>query len=765
MESIFDVLVAGAGPAGSEFAYRMARLGYRVLVLEKGPLNREKPCGGGIQTQEIIEFGPLPDNVVERYIETATVIAPNGGVLKVPKYLEACGATVKRSVYDRWLSHRAEESGALYRDYCRVVAADVHPTGVTLYAETPDERIALKGRLLAIATGYSSPKLVNSLGIPNFIISNYAVATQCWIQFDEDTIDRRIGNTIEIYCGDSVVPQGYAWIFPKREIVAVGLGCTSTVQKRGNTNLRTRLNRFIQHHPIASRKLSGGKVVRKDGGPIPFFVASCLTAPSVLILGDAGGFGNAIHGGGIYQARKSAAIAEPYAQEYIENRTASSLTAYEKAARDHFNEYEGRWDVKMRPFFWEDDLINMTVHQASKGDRQIPHAIGIILNSDQPHKVAYNMLEPRMLDLIHDCLREKTKKYRSLVDASINALFQSDTLVNRAARHILCAKAKRIRASLALIATEAAGGDAEAALPMAIGFELLHTASLIHDDIMDDAKTRRDRQSVHCVYGVNMAITAGDLLIFEAYRQLLSLAAHFRHERVNAVLHIFSNCAAQTCCGQADDLTFDNRNGTVDEYLAMVRKKTGSMIEAPLEGGAALAGATTEWQQKFRDFGYQLGTAFQIVDDAIDYLGSEDKAYKTLGNDLLRKKGSAMMICCRERCNRREQEILSSTIERYQNSGEIEHIKPVLELLYKYNAIGLTQRLCGQYIDQARTSLKNIGKEPARTTLDAIARIVGYWGLLEAKIPDDEKLPSADSSLVNQGQNLPALIRKQSATS
>jgi flavin-dependent dehydrogenase len=103
-----DVVVAGAGPAGSEFAYRMARRGYRVLVFERDALDREKPCGGGIQTQEILEFGALPNDVVERPIGSARIVAPDGGVMELP----ACGATVKRSVYDRWLSRRAEEAGA-----------------------------------------------------------------------------------------------------------------------------------------------------------------------------------------------------------------------------------------------------------------------------------------------------------------------------------------------------------------------------------------------------------------------------------------------------------------------------------------------------------------------------------------------------------------------------------------------------------------------------------------------------------------------------
>ncbi len=739
MRDSYDVLVAGAGPAGSEFAYRMARLGYRVLVLERGPLEREKPCGGGIQTQEIIEFGPLPDSVVERHIQTAKIVAPDGGILEVPKYLEACGATVKRSVYDRWLSKRAEQAGATFRPYCHVVAAELGDKSATVYAETPEGRVALNGRLLAVAAGGTAGRLTRSLGLKAFASENCAVAAQYWIALEKELIDERIGDTIEIYTGSSVISRGYAWIFPKRDVVTVGLGCEMAMLAKGQNSLRVRLDDFIENHPIASKKLLTGKIVHRDGGPIPFFIASRLTAPSTLLLGDAGGFGNAIHGGGIYQARKSAALAEPHAQAFLENGSSTSLDAYAEEAREHFSEYEGKWDVKMRPFFWEDDLVNVTVRRASEGDRQIVSAMGIILNSDRSHKDAYLMLEPRMLDLIHDCLRAKTRKYRAMVNEALDGLFQKDTILERVIRHILFADAKRVRASLALMATEAAGQEPESALPMGIGFELLHTASLIHDDIMDDAQTRRGRPCAHRVFGTELAITAGDALVFEAYQQILQLSSRYASDRLAAVLGIFGACAAQTCRGQADDLTFPHEDATMRQYLQMVRRKTGSMIEAPLQGGAVLGDAPPSWQRRFRQFGRDLGIAFQIVDDAIDYLGSEEKARKTLGNDLRRNKGSAMLIYCRQQCNREERDTMARSIEQFRISGNMVYLNAILELLRKYDAIGFTQRLCQFYVNRARRMIRDIGREPARTGLDEVAQIVGYWGLLSSRLPHDQK--------------------------
>lgn len=731
-----DVVVAGAGPAGSEFAYRMASLGYRVAVLERDVLDREKPCGGGIQAQEILEFGPLPADVVERHIGTVKMIAPHGGVLDIPQLLPVCGATVKRSVYDRWLSRRAEEAGARFLPESRVLAAEAGLDGVTLHAETPGGRLNIRGRLCAVAAGGTARELMESLGFASFKAGDYAVTAQYWIELGRDVIDRHFGDTIELYVGSSVVPRGYAWIFPKRDVVTVGMGCDAAVLGAERMRLRARLDRFIAEHPLAAGKLAAGRIVRVDGGPIPFFVVPRLTAPATLLLGDAGGFGNAIHGGGIYQARKSAAIAAPHARNFLERGGQQALDAYAREVRAHFSEYEGRWDVKMRPFFWEDDLVDATVRRAANGDRGLVDAMGIILNSDRSHEVAYRLLEPRALDLVHDCLRHRTERHRPIVERALADVFGGTDALDIAVRHSLLGDAKRIRASLALLATEAAGGDAEAALPVAVAFELLHTASLVHDDIMDEADVRRGRPCAHRAFGTGVAITAGDALIFEAYQRLLTLSARVNGGRVEEVLRIFSSCALGTCRGQTRDLTFPTDSGTLLGYLRMIRWKTGSMIEAPLTAGAVLANADPICRRQFARFGRLLGMAFQIVDDAIDYLGNEGHARKTLGNDLRRRSGSPMLVYSRMRSSRSEAAAMDAATARFSTSGDPNDLAVVVELMRQHDAIGASQRLCAGYVARARRIIVNVGVEPARSDLDQIARIVGYWGLLAASLPE-----------------------------
>ena len=255
---------------------------------------------------------------------------------------------------------------------------------------------------------------------------------------------------------------------------------------------------------------------------------------------------------------------------------------------------------------------------------------------------ARSRTEPGEFRLVADRLCKRLRPYRHMVELALEPLFTADTPLDRAIRHALYGNAKRVRASLALIASEAAGGRASDALPVAVAFELLHTASLIHDDIMDGALVRRGRSCVHRVFGTNLAITAGDALIFEAYRALLKLFR--RNPKGERAIEIFTSCAARTCRGQSLDLDFQDNSASLRQYLRMVRAKTGSMIEAPIECAAILAGAPRPWCDGFREYGRSLGIAFQITDDVTDYLGSEAKTGKTLGNDLRNGAGSALLI-------------------------------------------------------------------------------------------------------------------------
>jgi geranylgeranyl pyrophosphate synthase len=333
--------------------------------------------------------------------------------------------------------------------------------------------------------------------------------------------------------------------------------------------------------------------------------------------------------------------------------------------------------------------------------------------------------------LVVDRLCERLRPYRRMVESALEPMFAADTPLDRAVGHALFANAKRVRASLALITCEAAGGRACDALPIAVAFELLHTASLIHDDIMDGALVRRGRPCVHHVFGTSLAITAGDALIFEAYRVLLKLFAGC--EEAERAIEIFTSCAAKTCRGQALDLDFPQSSASLRQYLRMVRAKTGSMIEAPVECAALLAGAPRAWCDGFREYGHCLGIVFQITDDATDYFGSEATTGKTLGNDLRNGAGSALLIYARHACSPPQRVALADAIRESRASHAGDAAARIVGIMREQGAIDWTQRLCARYADRALRALQGIGVEPARTELAAIATTIGRWRIFRSQ--------------------------------
>jgi geranylgeranyl diphosphate synthase type II len=233
-----------------------------------------------------------------------------------------------------------------------------------------------------------------------------------------------------------------------------------------------------------------------------------------------------------------------------------------------------------------------------------------------------------------------------LIDAGIEARFQAGTgfpaALQGAMRHLLFPGGKRLRPIFALAAAEAVGGSAEAALPIAVAVELVHTYSLIHDDLpcMDDDATRRGRPTVHVAYDEATAVLAGDALLTEAFAVLAESGPHSRDaETALRTVHCLAMAAgaAGLVGGQADDLLFSSRTeagqqgaaarsgsgapveGTDYGRLAFIHaRKTAALFQAAIVGGATLASATEVEREQLDVFGKDIGIAFQIVDDLLD---------------------------------------------------------------------------------------------------------------------------------------------------
>ncbi len=202
-------------------------------------------------------------------------------------------------------------------------------------------------------------------------------------------------------------------------------------------------------------------------------------------------------------------------------------------------------------------------------------------------------------------------------------------------RYFLETPGKRIRPLLTLLSCRAVGGNYEDALPAAVGIELFHDFTLIHDDIMDQDELRRGRSTIHKRWNESTAILVGDALVGMAYASML----RSRSENLELVLNHFSEGLIKVCEGQALDTEFESREQVnLDEYLDMIAKKTAWLFKLACQIGAIVGGGTSMQVEAMRVFGDNTGMGFQIQDDLLDFIADEKKLGKKVGSDLKMKK-------------------------------------------------------------------------------------------------------------------------------
>jgi geranylgeranyl diphosphate synthase, type I len=205
---------------------------------------------------------------------------------------------------------------------------------------------------------------------------------------------------------------------------------------------------------------------------------------------------------------------------------------------------------------------------------------------------------------------------------------------------------KRLRPILCLLACVEVGGQVGQALPAAAAIEILHNFSLVHDDIEDGDEARRHRPTVWKLWGVPLAINAGDGMFALAFAAMQRLSGcGVPPHAVLAALDVFTRTCVELTEGQFLDMSFEQRSQvSVDEYLRMVAGKTAALVGASVAIGAHIGGATPAQAQAFQKFGHELGLAFQIQDDVLGIWGDPAVTGKPAGNDVLRKKKSLPML-------------------------------------------------------------------------------------------------------------------------
>lgn len=311
-----------------------------------------------------------------------------------------------------------------------------------------------------------------------------------------------------------------------------------------------------------------------------------------------------------------------------------------------------------------------------------------------------------------DKFSEKYNNYKRKIDEKINLLVEhkEPKSLYDPVNYILSGGGKRIRPVILLFACESVGGNIEDALDAGAAIEVLHNFTLVHDDIMDNADTRRGNETVHKKWNVNTAILAGDNLIAIAYKSLLRTKAL----GIEKIVKEFTEGVVEVCEGQSYDKDFELENDvTIDKYLMMIQKKTAKLIEVSAVMGAIIGGGTEEQIHNIRNFAVNSGLAFQIQDDLLDIIADEKEFGKKIGGDLIEGKKTYLLLKSLELVNKKEDRDRIEAIVK--NSGikenQEEEIQKVKKIYYDYGIIDAAKKEVEKFTSMADECIKDFKPE------------------------------------------------------
>jgi len=337
-----------------------------------------------------------------------------------------------------------------------------------------------------------------------------------------------------------------------------------------------------------------------------------------------------------------------------------------------------------------------------------------------------------IISIIYSELKKKSDSFRLLFDSHLETIFSQQDILFKYIRTILFSKeAKRLRAFLGVIATTMFNGNHNIAVNFSLVYEIFHTASLIHDDIMDNSDKRRGQKTLHTKYGIPNAIIAGDLLLSKGYSLIGKFSEHpaITKEQLVAILKIVGDCGEKCCIGQSKDLEMakTKKYGSIEKYLEMIELKTGTLIEGSVMGGAVIGGATPEQIEAVGEFGKNLGIAFQIIDDSLDLLGGE-QANKSVMNDLKQGKATPMLIHTLQHVTPKEKKKIMNAAGNPAITDSI--AKEITHIYRKYGAIEYVQQLNHEYVEKARKHLAMLPPGEAHEDFNEVLSILDLWSVL-----------------------------------
>jgi octaprenyl-diphosphate synthase len=298
------------------------------------------------------------------------------------------------------------------------------------------------------------------------------------------------------------------------------------------------------------------------------------------------------------------------------------------------------------------------------------------------------------------------------VNAMIHKRLHSEVeLVNSVGHYIINSGGKRLRPMLVLLSARAFNYQGNDHIKLAAIIEFIHTATLLHDDVVDASELRRGQQTANSIWGNEASVLVGDFL----YSRSFQLMAELKNMRVMEILSNATNIIAEGEVLQL--LNCYEPNTTETDYLRVIRSKTAKLFEAGAQLGAVISEQSTSNEQAIATYGMHLGTAFQLIDDVLDYSSNSEEIGKNIGDDLAEGKPTLPVIYALKHGTADQQEVLSDAIK----NGKKDNINEIISIINNTKAIDYTTKVARQEVEMATAALTTLPSSPYTDALYALA--------------------------------------------
>ena len=302
-------------------------------------------------------------------------------------------------------------------------------------------------------------------------------------------------------------------------------------------------------------------------------------------------------------------------------------------------------------------------------------------------------------------------QFDAVTDYILNNLGSNVPLVEKIAHHIVEGGGKRLRPLLVLLAANAAGYKGEQHIPLAAVIEFIHTATLLHDDVVDNSELRRGNATANAQWGNAPSVLVGDFLYSRSFQIMVEIG---RMEIMQVISH------ATTIIAEGEVLQLLNQRNpdtTEASYLQVILGKTAMLFEAATEVGAILADSSANDREALRLYGRHLGIAFQIIDDLLDYLSDSETMGKNVGDDLAEGKATLPLIHSMRVGSDEDRDLIRQAIRK----GGLDDLSPVLDIVKRNGSIDYSRDKAAEEIDKAKNAIANLPETSFKETLNQIA--------------------------------------------